>query len=53
LAALPLALQPIDITAGESYFSIDKDPLDAWVVAARIIYEYECGINLSERRIQN
>jgi rRNA small subunit pseudouridine methyltransferase Nep1 len=34
-------------------FSIDKDPLDAWVVAARIIYEYECGINLSERRVKN
>ena len=34
-------------------FSIDKDPLDAWVVAARIIYEYECGINMPERRLKS
>jgi len=33
--------------------SIDKEPLDAWVVAARIIYEYECGISLSEKRLKS
>jgi rRNA small subunit pseudouridine methyltransferase Nep1 len=32
-------------------FSIDKDPLDAWVVVPRVIYEYECGINLPEKRL--
>ena len=32
-------------------FSIDKEPLDAWVVAARIIYQYECGVQLPERRL--
>jgi rRNA small subunit pseudouridine methyltransferase Nep1 len=33
-------------------FSIDKEPLDAWVVVARVIYEYECGINLPEKRLR-
>jgi rRNA small subunit pseudouridine methyltransferase Nep1 len=33
-------------------FSIDREPLDAWVVAARIIYEYERGIHLPERRLR-
>jgi len=33
-------------------FSIDKEPLDAWVVAARVIYEYECGIHLPQKRLQ-
>lgn len=33
-------------------FSVDKEPLDAWVVAGRVIYEYECGIGLPERRLQ-
>lgn len=33
-------------------FSIDRDCLDAWVVAARVVYEYECGIHLQERRLQ-
>jgi rRNA small subunit pseudouridine methyltransferase Nep1 len=33
-------------------FSVDKEPLDAWVVAARLIYEYECRIGLPERRLQ-
>jgi len=32
-------------------FSIDRESLDAWVVAARIIYEYECGIRLPEKRV--
>jgi rRNA small subunit pseudouridine methyltransferase Nep1 len=32
-------------------FSIDKEPLDAWVVAARVIYEYECGIHLPQKRL--
>lgn len=32
-------------------FSIDKEPLDAWIVAARIIYQYECGIQLPQRRL--
>ena len=32
-------------------FSIDKDPLDAWIVAGRVIYEYECGIRLIQRRL--
>ena len=33
-------------------FSIDKDPLDAWIVAGRVIYEYECGIHLIQRRLR-
>jgi rRNA small subunit pseudouridine methyltransferase Nep1 len=33
-------------------FSVDKEPLDAWVVAGRVIYEYERGIGLPERRLQ-
>jgi len=33
-------------------FSIDKEPLDAWVVAARVIYEYEYGIHLPQKRLQ-
>jgi len=32
-------------------FSIDKQPLDAWILAARVIYEYECGIHLPEKRL--
>jgi rRNA small subunit pseudouridine methyltransferase Nep1 len=32
-------------------FSIDREPLDAWVIAARVIYEYECGIHLPQRRL--
>jgi rRNA small subunit pseudouridine methyltransferase Nep1 len=32
-------------------FSTDREPLDAWVVAARVIYEYECGIHLPRRRL--
>jgi len=33
-------------------FSIDREALDAWVVAARLIYEYECGLGLPEKRIR-
>ncbi len=33
-------------------FSIDKEGLDAWVVAARLVYEYECGLGLPEKRIR-
>lgn len=33
-------------------FSVDKDPLDAWIVAGRVIYEYECGIRLIQRRLR-
>ena len=33
-------------------FSIDKEPLDAWVVVARVIYEYECGIHLPQKRLR-
>ena len=33
-------------------FSIDRESLDAWVVAGRIIYEYECGIDLPHRRLE-
>lgn len=25
-------------------FSIDKEPLDSWIVTSRIIYEYECSL---------
>lgn len=31
--------------------SIDKDALDAWIVAGRIIYEFECATGLDERRL--
>lgn len=40
------------VQLADHVFSIDKEPLDAWVVAARIIYEYECGIHLPQRRLQ-
>lgn len=33
-------------------FSVDKESLDAWVVAGRLIYEYECGMHLPERRLR-
>jgi rRNA small subunit pseudouridine methyltransferase Nep1 len=33
-------------------FSIDRESLDAWVVAARVIYQYECGIHLPYRRLR-
>lgn len=33
-------------------FSVDREPLDAWVVAARLVYEYECGIKLPEKRLR-
>jgi rRNA small subunit pseudouridine methyltransferase Nep1 len=33
-------------------FSIDKEPLDAWIVAARVIYEYESGIHLPQKRLR-
>ena len=40
------------VQLADHVFSVDKEPLDAWVVAGRVIYEYECGIRLSERRLQ-
>lgn len=33
-------------------FSIDKEPLDAWIVVARVIYEYESGIHLPQKRLR-
>jgi len=33
-------------------FSTDRESLDAWVIAARVIYEYECAIHLPQRRLQ-
>jgi rRNA small subunit pseudouridine methyltransferase Nep1 len=33
-------------------FSIDREPLDAWVVAARVTYENERGIHLPENRLR-
>lgn len=33
-------------------FSIDREPLDAWIVAARVIYEYERGIHLPQKRLE-
>ena len=33
-------------------FSIDREGLDAWVVAARLVYEYESGLGLPEERIR-
>jgi rRNA pseudouridine-1189 N-methylase Emg1 (Nep1/Mra1 family) len=32
--------------------SIDREGLDAWVVAARLVYEYECGLGLPDKRIR-
>lgn len=40
------------IQLADQVFSIDRESLDAWVVAARIVYEYECGIHLPEKRLQ-
>jgi len=36
----------------EQIFRIDREPLDSWVVASRIIYEYECTIGLPKRRLR-
>jgi rRNA small subunit pseudouridine methyltransferase Nep1 len=33
-------------------FSVDKEPLDAWIVAARVVYEYECGMKLPKKRLR-
>ena len=40
------------VQLADHIFSVDKESLDAWVVAGRVIYEYECGIGLPERRLQ-
>lgn len=40
------------VQLADHIFSVDKETLDAWVVAGRLIYEYECGIRLPERRLQ-
>lgn len=39
------------VQLADHVFSVDKEPLDAWVVAGRVIYEYERGIRLPERRL--
>lgn len=33
-------------------FSVDREALDAWIVAGRLIYEYECLLGISEKRIR-
>ena len=40
------------VQLADHIFSIDKEMLDAWIVAGRLIYEYECGTHLPERRVQ-
>ncbi len=33
-----------NIKLADQVFSVDKEPLDSWVVTSRIIYEYECAL---------
>jgi len=33
-------------------YSVDREPLDAWVVAGRFIYDFEWSIGLAEKRIK-
>jgi rRNA small subunit pseudouridine methyltransferase Nep1 len=40
------------VQLADHIFSVDREALDAWVVAGRVIYEYECGIGLPERGLQ-
>lgn len=35
----------------DELIAIDKDPLEAWIVASRILYEYERLIGLPEKRL--
>ena len=44
--------EPSTTDLANNVFSIDREPLDAWVVAGRVIYEYECAIGLPERRLR-
>jgi len=32
-------------------FSVDREPLDSWVVTSRVIYEYERTVSLPQRRL--
>jgi len=41
------------IKLADYVFSIDRDALDAWIVAGRVIYEYERSIRLPERRLRS
>jgi len=41
------------VQVADHMFSIDREPLDAWVVAARLIYEYERGIGLPQKRLES
>jgi len=34
-------------------FSIDREPLDAWIVAGRVVYEFERAIGLPQRRLRS
>lgn len=33
-----------NVKLADQVFSVDKEPLDSWVVTSRIIYEYECAL---------
>ncbi len=33
-------------------FSVDRDSLDAWVVAGRLVYDFESSIGLAEKRLK-
>jgi len=33
-----------NVKLADQVFSVDREPLDSWVVASRIIYEYECAL---------
>jgi len=32
---------------------IDKEPLDAWTVVSRVVYEYERSVSITEKRLKN
>jgi rRNA small subunit pseudouridine methyltransferase Nep1 len=34
-------------------FSVDRDPLDAWVVAGRFVYDYEWALGLNQKRLNS
>ena len=36
-----------------SMFKIDRESLDAWVVAGRFVYDYEWAIGVAEKRLQS
>lgn len=40
------------VKLADDVVSIDPEPLDAWIVTSRVVYEYEKAINLPEKRFR-